>query len=369
MEKSNAPLFVLSAKEISKIQSILSKGKHPVRVVKRTQILLALHNRYPVALVADIVSVTKKTVYNTLQAFLEGGLGHALSELPRPGQPPRLSPKQNAHIIAMACSDPPSGRARWTVQLLLEIAKKTKVVMKVERETIRNLLENHAIKPWREKMWCVAKLDKEYIQRMEDVLALYEKPYDPNYPVVCLDEKPVQLLSEPYKTIPGKPGRVSRRDHEYKREGVVNAFCGVEPKTGKVVVRPTRNRKSNAFAKFFRAVLKKYGHAKKVHIVLDNLNTHKEKSLTDALGEKLGKRLWKRAVIHYTPKHASWLNQAEIAIGIYSRQCLGKDRVDSLRTLKKRTRQWMGRNGKILIDWKFTRKKARAKFKYQKCKN
>jgi len=369
MKKNDTPILVLSASDVSHIDKILAKGRHPVRVIKRAQILKALHKQYPVTLVAGIVSATKKTVYNTMRSYQEDGLDNAIYDLPRPGQPPLLNPKQNAHIIALACSGPPSGRARWTVRLLAEIAEKTKIVMTVGRETIRNLLENHAIKPWREKMWCVAKLDKEYIQRMEDVLALYEKPYDPHNPVVCLDEKPVQLLSEPYKTMPVKPGQVKRRDHEYKREGVANVFCGVEPKTGRVMVRPTRNRKSNAFAKFFRSVMRKYKHAKKVHVVLDNLNTHKEKSLTDALGEKLGKKLWKRAVIHYTPKHASWLNQAEIAIGIYSRQCLGKDRVDSLRTLKKRTRQWVRRGEKILINWKFTRKKARAKFNYRKCKN
>ena len=369
MKNRNAPRFKLPASEIRQIDGILSKGKHSVHLIKRAQILLALHKHYPTSLVADIVKSTKKTVYNTLQAYCEGGLHNALHDQPRTGQPPLLNAKQNAHIIALACSAPPTGRARWTVRLLMEIAKKTKIVMTVSKETIRNLLENHAFKPWREKMWCVAKLDKEYIQRMENVLALYEKPYDPNNPVVCIDEKPVQLLSEPYKTTPAKPGQIKHRDHEYKREGVVNVFCGVEPKTGKVIVRPTLNRKSNAFAKFFRSVIRKYKHAKKVHVVMDNLNTHKEKSLADAFGEKIGRKLWSRAVIHYTPKHASWLNQAEIAIGIYSRKCLGKDRIDSLATLKKRTRLWKKRDEKILINWKFTRKKARAKFNYRKCKN
>jgi len=369
MKKNNSGLVVLSASELSQINQIISKGRHSVRVIKRAQILLGIHNKYSVFLVASIVITTQKTVYNTLQAYNEGGLENALYDLPRPGQPPALNQKQDAHIVALACSAPPNGRVRWTVSLLAEFSKKAKIVMTIGKETIRKVLKNHALKPWREKMWCVANLNKEYIRNMEDVLALYEKPYDPRNPVVCLDEKPVQLLSEPYRTIPAKPGQDKRRDHEYKREGVVNVFCGVEPKTGKVIVQPTRNRKSNAFARFFRAVMRKYKRAKKVHIVVDNLNTHKEKSLIDAFGETIGKKLWKRAVVHYTPIHASWLNQAEIAIGIYSRQCLGKDRVDSLKTLKQRTQRWKKRGEKILINWRFTRKKAREKFKYKKCKN
>jgi transposase len=369
MKKNGASVSLLSTHDVRRINKILSKGKHGVRVIKRAQTLLALHDQYSAQLVANIVRTTKKTVYNTLQAYNSGGLDNAIYDDPRTGQPTLLDQKQNAHIIALACSNPPTGRARWTVELLMEIAKKTKIVLTVSKETIRNLLENHALKPWREKMWCVPKLDKEYIQRMEDVLALYEKPYDARHPVVCIDEKPVQLLSEPYKTIPAKSGRIKHRDHEYKREGVANVFCGVEPKTGKVMVRPTQNRKANAFAKFFRAIMRKYKSAEKVHVVMDNLNTHKEKSLIDAFGEKLGKKLWGRAIIHFTPKHASWLNQAEIAIGIYSRKCLGKDRIDSLATLKRRTAEWKKRSEKILINWKFTRKKARVKFKYRKCKN
>ena len=357
--------LTLPVSDIHQIDKILTKGKHPVRVIKRAQIMLALHRKQPVNQIATIVRTTQRTVYYMVQAYRDAGLAGALYDLPRPGRTPALNQQQDAHIVALACSSPPTGRARWTVRLLVKAAKKKKIVMTVGRETIRNLLEQHALKPWREKMWCVAALDKEYIEKMEDVLGLYEKPYDHQQPVICLDEKPVQLLSESYKLIPAKKGRAKRRDHEYKREGVVNVFCGVEPKTGKTIVRPTKNRKAPAFAKIFRAVLRKYKKAAKIHIVLDNLNTHKEKSLIDAYGEKLGRKLWQRAVVHYTPKHASWLNQAEIAIGIYSRECLGKDRIDSLATLRKRTRQWKCRGEKILINWRFTRKKAQEKFKYK----
>lgn len=359
----------ITKSERKELHDLLSKGKHSVRVIKRAQILLAMEKQNSASSTAEIIHTSKKTVYNTLEAYRKNGLNYALYDLPRKGKPRILNEKQDAQIVALACSSPPPGRTRWTVQLLLEAAIKSKVVLKIGKETIRNLMKTHALKPWREKMWCVAKLDDEYISKMEDVLSIYEKQYDPEYPVVCMDEKPVQLLSEPYKLIGAKAHQLQRRDHEYKREGVANVFCAVEPKKGKVLVNPTKNRKAKAFAQFIRQIILKYSTAKRIHLVMDNLNTHGLKSVITRYGEKAGKALWKRLVIHYTPKHASWLNQAEIAIGIYSKQCLGKDRVPSLDALKIKTSLWKTSGPKIKIDWRFTRKKARAKFKYRKCKN
>lgn len=359
----------LTENDRTELRGIVRKGVHSVHVIKRAQILLALDERYNTAIISNVIRVTQKTIYNVAAAYASEGLGHAIYDKPRSGRPAKLDEKTDSRIVALACTNPPPGRARWTVNLLLEEVKKAKIILSVGRETIRRLLVNHALKPWREKSWCVAKINAEYIERMEDVLATYERPYDPKNPVVCLDEKPVQLLSEPHQTIPAKEGQLKRRDYEYKREGVANAFCAIEPKTGKVMVKPTRNRKAPAFARFFRALLRKYKKADRVHVVMDNLNTHKLKSLVETFGEKLGRKLWNRVAVHYTPKHGSWLNQAEIAIGIFSRQCLGKDRIESLQVLRKRIRLWKKHSGKITINWRFTRKKAREKFHYRKCKN
>lgn len=356
----------LHAHEKTAIKTLLQNGKRSVRVVKRAQILLAVHEKWVVASIAAIVGVSAKTVYNTVRAYQENGLEYALYDLPRPGKSPALNEKQDSRIVALACSDPPPGCARWTVQLLVEAAKKLKIVMSISRETVRKLMETHALKPWREKMWCVAKLDEEYIKKMEDVLSVYEKAYDKRNPVICLDEKPVQLLSEPHDCIPARSHQVKRRDHEYKREGVANVFCAVEPKSGRAMVSPTQNRKAKAFAKFFRSVLGKYPHADKIHVVMDNLNTHRKKALVERYGEETGAALWERAEVHYTPKHASWLNQAEIALGIYSRQCLGRERIANLKVLNEKTDCWKNRGGRIMIDWRFTRRKARKKFKYKK---
>lgn len=216
-------------------------------------------------------------------------------------------------------------------------------------------------------MWCVAKLDDEYISRMEDVLDIYEKPLNFREPVVCLDEKPIQLLKNitPTSRVP-KPGKVGRKDYEYKRKGTAVAFCAVEPKRGRHFVTISKQRKARDFADFLQRLGRSYPNATKIHLVMDNLNTHCLKSLTAHLGPKRGANLWARFDVHYTPKHASWLNQAETQISMYSRECLGKDRIASIATLKKRSNAW-ARNAtadKRTINWKFTKAKARKTFSY-----
>ena len=216
-------------------------------------------------------------------------------------------------------------------------------------------------------MWCVPEITREYVEKMEDVLNVYEKPLNPKEPVVCLDERPVQLLDDARSPIPAdNPGKIFKRDSEYVRKGTANVFCGVEPKAGRHFTRVTKNRKGPAFAKMIARIVRAYPGTTTIHLVMDNLNTHGTKSLTDFFGEKRGAALWGRLTPHYTPKHASWLDQAEIEIGIFSRQCLGKDRVGNIQSLRKRAAAWNRRvnRQRLKINWKFTVEKARQKFKY-----
>ncbi len=212
----------------------------------------------------------------------------------------------------------------------------------------------------------MAELNPEYIERMEDVLNAYEKPLNSKKPVVCLDEKSVQLLkdSRPFTAI--QPGRIARQDSEYVRAGTANVFCAIEPKAGRHLTRATPNRKISEFAKMIFRISRAYPRAKKIHLVMDNLNTHKEESLSNYYGREKGRRIWKRFKVHYTPKHGSWLNQAEIEIGLLARQCLGTNRIGSIAELKKRTLAWnkIANQKKIKIGWKFTTKKARTLFRY-----
>ena len=217
-------------------------------------------------------------------------------------------------------------------------------------------------------MWCVAELDDKYIAKMEDVLETYEKPYDPQQRVVCLDEKPVTLHADVRPSSPAKPGREARRDNEYERCGTANVFCAVEPKAGWHFTFPTPDRSAVEFAQVVFELAFQYPEAETIHLVMDNLNIHRCKSLTDLLGDEIGAQVWNRFTIHYTPTHGSWLNQAEIEIGIFSRQCLGTRRIPDLETLRQETRAWNRRinHARTKINWKFNRKAARRKFGYKR---
>lgn len=215
-------------------------------------------------------------------------------------------------------------------------------------------------------MWCVPTITAEYVKKMEDVLAIYEKGYNAKEPVVCVDERPLTLHAEVREPIAAKPGCVGKRDSEYKRCGTANAFCAVEPKAGRHFTKITKNRKAPEFAKIVHKIIRAYPKARTIHLVMDNLNTHCEKSLTGHFGKVLGARLWKRITPHYTPVHGSWLNQAEIEISLFSRQCLGKRRISKIGDMRRQARAWNRRvnRKKLKIDWRFTRRKAREKFHY-----
>ena len=201
---------------------------------------------------------------------------------------------------------------------------------------------------------------------MEDVLALYEKPYDAREPVVCLDEKPVSLHRELRSPIAAKPGSPAKRDNEYQRCGTANVFGVVEPKAGRHFTRATTDRSGPQFARLIDCLTRRYATARTIHLVMDNLNTHCPKSLTDSFGEERGRHLWNRLTVHYTPKHGSWLNQAEIELSLYSRECLGTRRFPDLRLLREETNIWNRQTDqkRTRINWTFTRRKARRTFRY-----
>jgi hypothetical protein len=216
-------------------------------------------------------------------------------------------------------------------------------------------------------MWCVAELDDEYIGKMEDVLETYEKPYDPAEPVVCFDEKPVTLHADVRAPMPAKPGREARRDNEYERRGTANVFCAIEPKAGRHFTFPSPDRSGFEFAQAVAELACRYPNAKTIHLVMDNLSSHTRKSLTGLYGEEFGGEIWDLFTVHYTPTHGSWLNQAEIEIGLFTRQCLGKRRIPDFKTLRRESRAWNRRinRDQIKINWRFDRKVARRKFGYK----
>ena len=215
-------------------------------------------------------------------------------------------------------------------------------------------------------MWCIGSLTQEYRSRMYALLRLYARPRSLAEPVVCIDEKSLQLVGHSRSPLPMKPRRgTAKYDYEYVRNGTTNLFVAVEPKAGHRVVTVTKQRGKADFVAFVSdLVTKTYAGARRVHLVVDNLNTHFKKCFVDVLGQSTAAKLLRRIRFHYTPKHASWLNMAEIEIGILSRQCLNRriacrdmlrDEVDAWQRTRNAQRQ--------TIEWKFTRQDADKKLR------
>jgi hypothetical protein len=212
-------------------------------------------------------------------------------------------------------------------------------------------------------MWCIGALTEEYRHRMYGLLALYARPFNAREPVVCVDEKSLQLIGHSRAPLPMSRGNIAKDDYEYVRNGTSNLFVAVEPKAGQRMVSVTELRGKVDFVEFISSLLGgAYAKARRVHLVLDNLNTHFKKCFEDVLGQRAADKLLRRVEFHYTPKHASWLNMAEIEIGILSRQCLDR-RLANRQILRHEVEQWqLARNATMqTIEWKFTRQDADRK--------
>jgi hypothetical protein len=200
---------------------------------------------------------------------------------------------------------------------------------------------------------------------MEDVLAVYRRPYDPDLPLVCMDEISKQLTKETRKPFRCEPGTQARYDYEYERNGVCNLFMFFEPFKGKRYVRVTQRRTKVDWATEIKDLLdNQYPKAKKVVLVMDNLNTHTGASLYETFQPDEARRLLERLEIHYTPKHGSWLNIAEIELRILSGQCLNR-RIPDIPTLEQEVTQWQNQRNILnaKVDWQFSNEDARIKLK------
>jgi len=200
---------------------------------------------------------------------------------------------------------------------------------------------------------------------MEDVLGVYARPYDKLFPVVCMDESSIQLIGEVRTPIPAAPGHPVLMDDEYVRNGVASIFLEVEPLGGKRKVAITEHRRRTEWAEFIREMVEeRYADAEKVVLVMDNLNTHKTASLYHTFSPEVARRLASRLEIHYTPKHGSWLNIAEIELSVLKRQCLA-GRMPDIEIMRSRVAKWNSdrNNRQTKVDWQFTTKDARVKLK------
>lgn len=353
----------LAEDERTVLNEMLSGGSAKVRRVKWGQILLAADQGKTDKEIAASVGAGTSTVYRTKRKYVEGGLEHALSEKHRPGAERLLRPKEEALVSALACSDPPCGRAKWTLQLLADRVVQLTDHESLSGETVRRRLKENKLKPWRQTMWCIPKVDAEYVARMEDILDLYEEPPDPKRPVVNFDETPIQLIGETRVPIPAKEGKPRRIDYEYKRNGTANLFVTIDRHAGTRKVNVTDHRTKIDFAHQMKELVDvDHPNADLVRVVLDNLNTHRAASLYEAFEPAEARRILRKLEFHFTPKHASWLNMVEIEIGILSKQCLDR-RIPDKETLVTEVAAWtQQRNDEgATIRWMFTVEKARTK--------
>ena len=311
----------LSQTERDQLTTLLSGGKHAARKLKRAQILLAADAGASDEAIARNVGVGGSTVYRTKRRFVLGNLEAALSEEPRPGAHRKLTGKEEAILVATACSKAPAGRARWTLELLAGEMVKLTEHAKLSRETVRRRLAENDLKPWRKDMWCIPQVDAEYVARMEDVLDLYAEEPNPKRPVVCFDESPTQLIGEIRQPIPAAPGQLERYDCEYRRNGTANLFVFLDVHRPWRKVKVTQRRSAEDYAHCMRELVDVLcPDADCIRVVQDNLSTHSAGALYRAFPPAEARRILRRLEFHYTPKHASWLNMVEIEIGVLHSQ-------------------------------------------------
>jgi len=355
----------LTDAQTAELEQLIHTGTHAARQLARARILLLADQGDRDADIAAAVLVNPATVQRVRQRFVQAGLTAALSERPRPGRPPIITGEVEGHLTMLACSPAPPGRARWTIQLLADELVVLGLLDDISPEAVRQRLQQNDLKPWLHKQWCLPAAGARFVAKMEDVLGVYARPYDPARPVVCVDEASKVLHSDPRPPVPPAPGRVARQDYEYGRQGTANLFLWVEPLAGRRGVQVTAQRTTLDFAWWVRSLVdEQYPQAEAIVLVSDNLNTHGSWALYEAFAPEEAARIAGKLEWHYTPEHGSWLNMAEIEIGALRQQCLDR-RIASQELLTTEVGAWeRARNAAaVTIDWQFTTADARIKLK------
>ncbi len=363
----------LSGKERKLIQHHKRKATSQNMIVRYDILLEADENRWgkkrSYSAIANKTGTCQNTVIDTLKDFCAGGIKAAVTPQRNPNSDTanlKATGDIEARIIALACGSTPEGRVRWTVSLLHE---EMTVILEeydtsLSRATIGRVLQRNQLRPHLNAYWCIPpEEDADFVAHMEDILDLYQQPYNPEYPLYCMDEKPYQILGETRDPLPMRPSDIAKLDSEYVRNGTVSIFCFIQPHSGRIThfVEPTRTAVDWAEKiRYLVDVLEP--DAKKIVLVMDNLNTHSISSLYKAFEPKEARRIAKRLEVHYTPKHGSWLDIAEIAINIMTRECLDR-RIPNIEALRQELGTWNERYNAdpTPIRWQFTTDDSRAK--------
>ncbi|WP_334396503.1 IS630 family transposase [Bradyrhizobium sp. AZCC 2289] len=364
----------LSGEEREQLEALIRKGKSPAQRLLKARILLKADISEAGAGWSDsriikALDTSVSMVYRVRKQLVEEGFEAVLSRKQRatPGVARIFDGEKEAKLIALACSKPPKGRARWTLRLLEKKVVELKIVDRASDSTIGRTLKKTFLQPHRRQCWVIPpKANTAFVAAMEDVLAVYTRPRDPDRPLVCLDETSKQLLAETRLPIPMKPGRPARCDYEYERNGTANLFMMFAPLEGWRHVKVTDRHTAVDYAHVLKDLADvHFSSAKTIVLVQDNLNIHSKASLYEAFPAAEARRLVERFEWHYTPKHGSWLDLAESELGVLSSQCLDR-RIPDKQTLVEEIAAWQhDRNANhTKANWHFSTSNARIKLKH-----
>jgi transposase len=377
----------LSPHEREKLKALTHKGAgQSARTIMHANILLMTdtglgEKKRTVREIAELFDISPTTVNQVRKIYSESGLEAALNRKSRLSPPhvSKITGDFEAQLIAAATGPVPKGRAKWTLRLLAEYCTENQYIVSISHNTVGELLNTNQVKPHLSEYWCTPKeRDAEFVLHMEDILGIYKRPYNPQIPVICMDEKPIQLLDEirervcatPLSTDPEtgitKPGKIEKIDSEYIRCGTACIFMFTEPLAGWRHTVALKSRKKEDFALLMREISELYyPSVEKVILVADNLNIHNKATFYEAFDPGYAYALAQKFDFRYTPKHGSWLNIAEVELSSLAKQCLGNQRIKSIDELSEILQAWeVDRNKRQSgVNWQFTAEDARIKLK------
>jgi len=362
----------LTEEERTELLDIVKKFKGTSQKVRRAQILLKADADGPNwtdLKIAEAYGCRTKTVENIRQRLVTEGFKTTLNGKKRlvPPVAKKLDGKQEAQVIALRLGDAPKGFSNWSLRLLAQKVVELEIVESISHECIRQTLKKNGMTSRKIQYWVIPpEEDGEFAAAMEEVLETYAQPYDEKFPVLCMDEQPVQLLKETKAPIAATKNHPRRVDYEYERAGTASIFMFCEPLSGwrEVSVRDRRTKVDWAeeMAELLRT---RYRDAQKVILVCDNLNTHTRGAFYEAFPADQARELVKRLEFRYTPKHGSWLNVAENELSSMTRQCLENRKFENIEILREETQAWSDyqNNSQRGVDWQFKIEDARTKLK------
>ena len=363
----------LSAEERAQLDELIRKGRRSAQLLTKARILLKadvseLGEGWSDSRIAAALDTSIATIERTRRQLVEEGFEAVLRRKynPNSARPRIFDGVAEAKLIALTLSPAPEGFARWSLRLLEEKVRRTAHCRAHQRQHDRADAKKNSLKPHRRQQWVIPPdASAAFVANMEDVLEVYQRPHDPQLPLVCLDETSKQLIIETRAPIPAKPGREARHDCEYERNGVANLFMVFAPLEGWRHVKVTDRHTAIDYAHTLRDLSDvHFPDAAKIVLVQDNLNTHKTASLYEAFPAAEARRLVERFEWHYTPKHGSWLDMAESELGVLASQCLDR-RIADKQILAHEVNAWQDHRNKhhAKANWQFKTADARVKLK------